>query len=99
MRKSENTWFGIPRNQIDWFPTIDYEKCIGCMACVKKCSHGVYAEKDGWPDVIKPKNCIVGCIGCEPVCPQHAISHPPKSYLEKISRRNNVEIKCKCGGK
>lgn len=99
MSKQEDTWFGIPRRDIDWFPIIDYEKCVGCMACVKKCSQEVFAEKDGWPDVVNPKNCVVGCTGCEPVCPQKAISHPPKSYLNTLSKRKDFTIGCQCGGK
>jgi len=99
MKCMENIWFGIPIKKIDWFPAIDYNKCIGCMACVNKCTHGVYAEKDGKPKVVKPKNCVVGCTGCEPICPQNAISHPPKSYLEKLSKRKGIKIGCQCGGK
>ena len=25
-----------------WYPVIDYEKCVGCMACNDMCRHGVY---------------------------------------------------------
>jgi len=95
---TEKLWFGIPRNEIHWFPTIDYKKCIGCMACVNKCKHGVYAEKDGKPKMVKPKNCVLGCTGCEPVCPQKAISHPPKSYLRQLMKRDDFKSGCSCGG-
>jgi len=61
-------WFGIPRDEINWFPKIDYEKCAGCMACLKKCSHGVYSEENGKPKVVNPKSCVVGCTGCDEVC-------------------------------
>jgi NAD-dependent dihydropyrimidine dehydrogenase PreA subunit len=97
MKCMENIWFGIPIKKIDWFPTIDYNKCIGCMACVRKCKHGVYAEKDGKPRVVNPKNCVVGCTGCEPVCPQGAISHPPKSYLRQLKKRDDFRSECRCG--
>ena len=95
----EDVWFGIPRKEIQWFPTIDYDKCIGCMACVNKCGHGVYAEEDGKPKVIKPKKCVVGCTGCEPVCTQKAISHPPKSYLQKLTKKKEFKTECSCGCK
>lgn len=25
-----------------WYPIIDYDKCVGCMACNDMCKHGVY---------------------------------------------------------
>ena len=97
-KMSEKEWFGIPREQIDWFPAIDYASCTGCMACVKKCSHGVYGESNGKPKVVAPKNCVVGCTGCELACPQKAISHPPKDYLQKLVKRKDFKTGCACGG-
>ena len=94
----EEKWFGIPRKEIDWYPKIDFENCTGCMVCVKKCVHGVYSEDNGKPKVVAPKNCIVGCTGCDAVCPQEAISHPAKEYLQKLTKRNDFQIECKCGG-
>jgi len=91
-------WFGIPRDEIDWFPKIDYKKCIGCMACLKKCSHGVYSEENGKPKVVNLKNCVVGCTGCDEICSQKAISHPPKEYLEKLTKRKDFKMGCNCGG-
>jgi len=32
-------WFGIPREEIDWFPKIDEEKCINCMVACQTCSN------------------------------------------------------------
>ena len=93
----KETWNGIERAKIKWFPTIDYDKCIGCLACLQKCSHNVYIEKDGKPKVVNPDNCVVGCTGCDKVCPKKAISHPPKSYLDKLVK--NAKSACSCGGK
>jgi NAD-dependent dihydropyrimidine dehydrogenase PreA subunit len=95
----DGKWFGIPREEIDWFPTINFEKCIGCLACLNKCTHGVYSEKDGKPVVVKPKNCIVGCTGCEPICPVGAISHPPKDYLQSLMKNKKFSAGCDCGGR
>ena len=67
----------------DWFPVIDYGKCIGCLACVSFCKSGVYSAKAGRPAVSKPEACPKGCRGCEPVCPQGAITHAGKSGANK----------------
>jgi NAD-dependent dihydropyrimidine dehydrogenase PreA subunit len=93
----EDKWFGIPRKEITWHPTIDYSKCTACMACVTKCKNGVYSEEDGKPKVAEPYNCVVGCTGCQKVCPTGAISHPPKDYLTKLANRDDFEFGCSCG--
>lgn len=66
MAKQES-WLGIPRDEIEWFPTIDYKKCTGCLACVKKCSRGVYSadEKTKKPLVVDKLGCAVGCRGVQ----------------------------------
>jgi len=93
----KETWNGIDRAKIKWFPTINYKKCIRCLACVNFCTHNVYTEKNGKPIVANPNNCVVGCTGCDGVCPQKAISHPPKSYLNNLAK--NAKPACSCGGK
>ena len=98
MAKSDEMWKGMPREKINWHPTIDYRKCNGCLSCFRKCKHGVYSLSDGKPKVTSPKNCVVGCSGCQSVCPAGAISHPPKSYLETLAKKDASEISCKCGG-
>jgi len=95
----DDKWFGISRIEIEWFPTIDYNKCISCMACLNKCKKGVFVEENGKPKVTHPHNCVVGCTGCQKVCSEHAISHPSKEYLEKLSKRKDFVVRCSCGGK
>jgi NAD-dependent dihydropyrimidine dehydrogenase PreA subunit len=98
MTKTTVTWNGIPRSRIKWHPAIDYEKCSGCMSCVRKCRNGVYSEEGGRPKVVKPQNCVVGCTGCQSVCPNGAISHPPKDYLKNLLNGKEFEVKCCLGG-
>jgi len=62
----------------DWYPVIDYKKCIGCMACIKFCSHKVYSKKKGKPVVTNKKACVYLCRGCEKICPKKAITHVHK---------------------
>jgi NAD-dependent dihydropyrimidine dehydrogenase PreA subunit len=95
---AEELWFGIPREEIEWFPTINYDKCVSCMACLNKCTHGVYAEDNRRPKVVNKMGCVVGCTGCQKVCAQGAISHPSKEYLKKLSKRKDFKIGCECGG-
>ena len=94
----KDKWFGISREEIDWFPTIDSAKCDGCLECVKKCSNDVFVVEDGKPKVANEKNCEVSCRGCDKVCPQGAISHPSGEYLEKLSKHKDFKWGCSCGG-
>jgi NAD-dependent dihydropyrimidine dehydrogenase PreA subunit len=77
---SEETWHGIPRSKIPWYPTINYEKCVSCGKCVDYCKLRTYAfeKKNGEKlSVVKnPNNCVVLCTGCDNICPAGAIKHP-----------------------
>lgn len=72
-------WHGVPREQIQWNPTIVEDACIGCGTCVTGCSRLVYRfdfdRKK--PVVADPLNCMVGCTTCANTCPAHAIVFPP----------------------
>ena len=88
---TEQSYKGIPRNKIPWYPTIDYEKCINCGKCVEYCTLGAYEfeEKDGTkrPVVKNPYNCVVLCTGCQSQCPAGAISHPSKEKTREIIKK------------
>jgi NAD-dependent dihydropyrimidine dehydrogenase PreA subunit len=71
---------GIPRNEVQWFPTIDRDKCTSCGACAKFCHKGVYESGDE-VKVVNPYNCVVGCTGCVSQCPEGAISFPSMRVL------------------
>jgi NAD-dependent dihydropyrimidine dehydrogenase PreA subunit len=80
---SENSWNGFPRNEVPWYPTINYEQCIECGTCIAFCSHGTYEpDEKNRPVVKNPFNCVVGCCGCQSQCPAEAISFPPLSILQ-----------------
>jgi NAD-dependent dihydropyrimidine dehydrogenase PreA subunit len=75
----------------NWYPVIDYEKCIECSACFNKCSHGVY-EKDGErPVVVAPEHCVDGCRGCQSLCPADAIQ-----YIGDTGQKSNCGCCCNC---
>jgi NAD-dependent dihydropyrimidine dehydrogenase PreA subunit len=88
---SEETWHGIPRSEVPWYPTINYEKCISCGKCVDYCKLGAYEfeEKDGKQrSVVKhPNNCVVLCTGCDKICPAKAIKHQSKKKTSEIIRK------------
>ena len=88
LKMSEETWHGIPRSKIPWYPTINYEKCVSCGKCVEYCKLGTYAfeEKNGKnrPVVKNPNNCVVLCTGCDSICSAGAIKHPSKRQTKEI---------------
>ncbi len=89
---AKQTWIGIPRGEIDWYPAVEPELCIGCGICVMICGRGVFRfdYERNLSIVANPSNCVVGCTTCMNVCPQQAISFPPISYLRKLIKGNKI---------
>lgn len=72
-------WHSVPREKIQWNPSVTEDICIGCGTCVTGCSRLVYRfdfERKK-PIVVDPLNCMVGCTTCANTCPAHAITFPP----------------------
>ncbi len=86
--KSGETWQGIPREEVPWYPTIRDELCDGCKKCLEFCTFGVYQydEKSDKVQVIKPFNCVVGCSICALKCKPKAIMFPPLTILEMFRK-------------
>ena len=86
------TWKGIPREEIDWSPNVDTDRCIGCGMCVTSCGRNVFdydaAEKKAV--VARPLQCMVGCTSCETWCVYGAISFPNKDYVRRLIRERGV---------
>ncbi len=87
-----NLTSGIPREQVPWFPTIDAGSCDNCGVCVSFCNHGVYTQGDAIMSVTMPFNCVVGCSGCQPQCPNGAISFPDLDEFIAVVRRLRAEV-------
>ncbi len=90
--KKFTQWHGIPREKIDWNPTVDTDKCVGCGMCAVGCGRNVYDFdfEENKPTVARPKNCMVGCTTCQVTCIQDAISFPDKEYVRDIIRENSL---------
>ena len=73
--EARDSYHGIPRSEIQWFPKVDYDLCSNCGKCIEFCHRGVYTCDDG-PRVTNPYSCIVSCTGCASLCPEKAISFP-----------------------
>lgn len=78
--------------------SIDREKCISCLACVRSCPMAVIREVDGSPAAVKEERCI-RCYHCTAACPMQAVhfegagdDYPsiPEGELERLvkSRRS-----------
>lgn len=85
-------WHGVPREEIDWHPSVDEDSCIGCGTCVTGCNRLVYRfDYDRKKAVVvDPLNCMVGCVTCMNTCPSHAISFPPLETVFALEARADV---------
>jgi len=77
---AETTFMGVPRAQIPWYPTIDYDRCVFCMDCDAFCPHHVFERREDGPilAVAHPENCVVFCRACARACALDAISFPSR---------------------
>lgn len=92
---SENTFMGVPREKIDWAPTIDYNKCDYCMECVKFCPHQVFEVRENEEKrliVKNPYNCVVFCRACSKTCGPDALSFPNKNETTKKIKEIRKEM-------
>lgn len=90
--KSINQWHGVPRPEINWFPTVISERCVGCGVCVTSCSRNVYAfdYEANKPVVVEPVMCMVGCTTCATICERDAIEFPLTGYVRQFIRDRKV---------
>jgi len=100
--QDRSTYTGLPRNEIDWFPRINQEKCKPnkCdLQCVKYCPFSVFVQKGGgMVEVVNPYDCNVSDESCKFQCPYDAISFPTREELKMMLRKvrtkyQNREVK------
>jgi len=102
IQNSKSQWHGVDRNKIDWKPTVNESKCIGCGLCVTTCGRGVYKYdyKNKKTKIVNPYHCVVACQTCANLCPVGAISFVKKGAItrekaQEIVRKFNVLPKVK----
>jgi NAD-dependent dihydropyrimidine dehydrogenase PreA subunit len=85
-------WHGIPREDIDWYPTVVIERCIGCGLCVTSCGRGVYTfdYENKKAVVANPLQCMVGCSTCGTICSQDAIEFPSQGYMRYLIKEKKL---------
>jgi NAD-dependent dihydropyrimidine dehydrogenase PreA subunit len=90
--KNDNLWHGIPREEIQWHPTIIVERCMGCGLCVTSCGRNVYAfnYEANKPVVVAPLMCMVGCTTCATNCTRDAIEFPSTGYIRQLIRECKI---------
>ena len=91
------TWKGVPRQEIDWHPTINASQCTGCGMCVTSCGREVF-DFDATSQkavVARPLQCLVGCTSCEAWCVFNAISFPDKQYVRDVIKKNKILLMAK----
>jgi len=63
------------KQNLQAIPTIDLQKCTGCMICAAVCPQHAIDGKDTWPTIPDVKLCTF-CGKCEDLCPSGAIQVP-----------------------
>ena len=88
--EKKQEYMGIPRKEIAWFPTINYDSCTACMSCVDFCPHGVYKVENGKTIVKHPYQCIVGCTNCKSKCANNSLSFPPTEIIDDTKKKYGI---------
>jgi NAD-dependent dihydropyrimidine dehydrogenase PreA subunit len=99
---TEETYMGVPRSKIPWYPNIDKQKCNLCDGdpqCLRFCPHGVFEyNKEKKEFIVKnpvknQNNCVVFCRACQKACAADALSFPEKKEILKLIKNAREEKK------
>ncbi len=95
---TEETYMGVPRSKIPWYPRIDKQKCNQCDGdpqCLRFCPHGVFEHNKEQKEftVRNPYNCVVFCRACQKVCAVEALGFPEKKEILQLIKNVREEKK------
>ncbi|MCK7496828.1 MAG: 4Fe-4S binding protein [Comamonadaceae bacterium] len=91
-------WHGIPREQINWHPTLVAERCIGCGICATSCGKNVYAfDYDSQP---ARRCCSASLHGRlhhlrHHLHPRMRIEFPSQGYVRQVIKKNKMITQAK----
>jgi len=85
---------GYPREKVNWYPTVDPEKCLRCGMCMN-CGKNVFDWTEEGPTVANPYNCVVGCSTCGNLCLGEAISFPDIAEVRALYKKEGIWTKVK----
>ena len=90
-------WKGVPRETIDWHPTIDATQCTGCGMCVTSCGRDVFGfdAVTRKAMVERPLQCLVGCSSCEAWCVFQAIHFPDRQRVREFIKQQRILLTAK----
>jgi len=90
-------WHDIPRQEIEWYPTVVDDRCIGCGLCVTSCGRQVFGfdYERNRAVVANPYNCMVGCTTCATICARDALEFPSPGYIRQRIREEKLLRKTK----
>ncbi|WP_369334788.1 4Fe-4S dicluster domain-containing protein [Methanosarcina spelaei] len=66
---------------------MDFDQCIDCSSCIKKCPRGVY-QRESDKILIQSDKCT-GCLRCIRICPRDAIT------ISAENKKNNWKLNFK----
>ncbi|MCD6206271.1 MAG: ferredoxin family protein [Candidatus Marinimicrobia bacterium] len=85
---------GYPREKVEWYPTIDSEKCTKCGMCMN-CGKSVYDWTQKGAVVAHPYQCVVGCTTCANLCLGNAITFQNIDDIRALYKKEGVWAKVK----
>ena len=81
-----------PREKVNWYPTVDPDKCMKCGMCMN-CGKHVYTWTEKGPKVSNPYDCVVGCTTCANLCQGEAITFPDIGSLRELYKKERLWAK------